>query len=722
MNDDKAGTMPVDKEPVEELLKAVRDKLSELEDLQLVNKLDIINMKNELDRLSLTTSSSEEDVERIAELKKLSEKAGDLKKFENAYSELEKLKSELEKINLTDIGSLKPEIESIRKKISGLESGTAPAGMESEDTENIKKEIGNLRSAFESFKGQAGQTTGLQEQIDELRKGLSEVPASRQKGVKPGELQELLKRIENLESAKPVVKGGISPKVKAQIEELTEKVSGLESMRGKPKGKGVPDARLEKIREGLQAEIASIKKVVDEQQEKFSSLEKPKVEPDTGVFDKRISVLEKKMESEPEGDGRDTEKIESEIDTLKSLAEEQGKDILELRSSQKKRPDIDEEKIMKMKKALMETKAQATKDEIEDLRKEIQILRTSMSVGDHQKQKPDAGVSNDIEEIKKHIVRLDPISNEIITLKSKMKDIDGKLTQISVSPELLTEMKKMKEDFPAEEFTDIRSRMEILDKKLEKAGRLALGIKPVQLPGSGTGESKDMEDLGRRLESLESIVKKGASPEKLRELEGLVESLKSEIPIKISKDTDQRIADLKAQIDKKVHEMEFEKKEILESALEQLLAQPGSMNKFMDEKINKEVKELSEKVEKFGGKLSPSDAKVTALMKDSEDKERELEKIKSDLQEKDAKNRKNIESLEIELSALGAKLGTTHTAVKGMEGSGVRGAAMDMEIIKTKLDWLESTVHKFDLKDIYERLQDLEDRLTTGGHSPVIIE
>jgi len=446
------------------------------------------------------------------------------------------------------------------------------------------------------------------------------------------------------------------------------------------------------------------------------------VEPDTGVFDKRISVLEKKMESEPEGDGRDAEKLESEIDTLKSLAEEQGKDILEMRSSQKKRPDIDEAKIMEMKKALMETKAQATKDEIEDLRKEIQILRTSMSVGDHQKQKPDAGVSNDIEEIKKHIVRLDPISNEIITLKSKMKDIDGKLTQISVSPELLAEMKKMKEDFPAEEFTDIRNRMETMDKKLEKAGRLALVITPVQLPVSGTGESKDMEELGRRLESLESIVKKGASPEKLRELEVIVESLKSEIPIKISKDTDQRIADLKAQIDKKVHEMEFEKKEILESALEQLLAQPGSMNKFMDEKINKEVKELSEKVEKIGGKLSPSDAKVTALMKDSEDKERELEKIKSDLQEKDAKNRKNIESLEIELSALGAKLGTTHTTVKGMEGSGIRGAAMDMEIIKTKLDWLESTVHKFDLKDIYERLQDLEDRLTTGGHSPVIIE
>jgi len=147
------------------------------------------------------------------------------------------------------------------------------------------------------------------------------------------------------------------------------------------------------------------------------------------------------------------------------------------------------------------------------------------------------------------------------------------------------------------------------------------------------------------------------------------------------------------------------------------------VSKLIDKRLADEVKELHERVEKMNQRVSPADAKLTTLIRDSEDKDKEMEKIKASLKEMEYKSEHDIESLEIEINALNSKLGSMTTSVKGMEGAGAVGILRDLEILKTKAEWLESTVQKFDLKPIYEKIQELEERLrSAGGYSPVVIE
>ena len=47
----------------------------------------------------------------------------------------------------------------------------------------------------------------------------------------------------------------------------------------------------------------------------------------------------------------------------------------------------------------------------------------------------------------------------------------------------------------------------------------------------------------------------------------------------------------------------------------------------------------------------------------------------------------------------------------------------DIEILKTKADWLESTVNKFDLREIHEKIEELEEKLKSHrGYSPIVLE
>ncbi len=80
-------------EETDELLKVFKNKISELEDLELVNKLDIINIKNELDKISLTNVSSPEVEERVSELKRLAEKVGDMKKYDRLLGDIDRIKA-----------------------------------------------------------------------------------------------------------------------------------------------------------------------------------------------------------------------------------------------------------------------------------------------------------------------------------------------------------------------------------------------------------------------------------------------------------------------------------------------------------------------------------------------------------------------------------------------------------------------------------------------------
>ncbi|UCD02813.1 MAG: hypothetical protein JSV63_03445 [Candidatus Aenigmatarchaeota archaeon] len=47
----------------------------------------------------------------------------------------------------------------------------------------------------------------------------------------------------------------------------------------------------------------------------------------------------------------------------------------------------------------------------------------------------------------------------------------------------------------------------------------------------------------------------------------------------------------------------------------------------------------------------------------------------------------------------------------------------DLEILKTKADWLESTIHKLDMSHVYQKIDELEEKVQSQkSYSPYVIE
>ena len=145
-----------------EILKVISDKLAELEDLQLVNKLDIINVKNELDRVSLSEGHAIEDSDRMSELKSLVEKSENIKKAEQLVGEVQKLKDEIARKKVTapegkaDMSGILEELKTLREKISMIEKAPSPKQAVSKSEGPGKEELEDLKKALKEVKEKYG--------------------------------------------------------------------------------------------------------------------------------------------------------------------------------------------------------------------------------------------------------------------------------------------------------------------------------------------------------------------------------------------------------------------------------------------------------------------------------------------------------------------------------------------------------------------------------------
>ena len=237
------------------------------------------------------------------------------------------------------------------------------------------------------------------------------------------------------------------------------------------------------------------------------------------------------------------------------------------------------------------------------------------------------------------------------------------------------------------------------------------------------GDSRKTAELELRLKAMEKLVGDGIGPEKLTQMEQRIDDMKSSLPGQVGRGTERQLAELRKKMEDKLKELEQMKSEIVEATIDQLLAQPQAVSKFMDKALKKQLEDMQSQFRSMMQQAKPVDAKMTALLKDSEEKEREIDKIRASMKDRDKKSDELLEKLEIELRALGTKITSMSGTVKGVEGAGVTGIMRDLEILKTKQEWLESTVHKFDLKHIYDKIEELEDRVrSSGGYHPIVIE
>lgn len=154
--------------PLEEKLNNISSKLTELEDLQLVNKLDIINLKNEIEKLRLTTSApSPEILERIRELGKIVENAEEFKKLKNVTDNIDKIIADMQ-AGPEGLEDMIRVVDDIDKRVRSLE--TQGLGMKQpKEAQEYAKSVKELKSSLESLPKGAKGITDLSKQMEKLR-------------------------------------------------------------------------------------------------------------------------------------------------------------------------------------------------------------------------------------------------------------------------------------------------------------------------------------------------------------------------------------------------------------------------------------------------------------------------------------------------------------------------------------------------------------------------
>lgn len=153
---------------LEDKLNTLSSKLTELEDLQLVNKLDIINLKNELEQVKLTASlPGPETLQRITELGKIVENVEEFKKLMGLVKNIDKVIAGVRGAGAEDLEDMIRVVDDIDKRLRGME--TRGPGIKPGDAEKYRSVIEELKSGFEGLPKGAKDVMGLSRQLERLR-------------------------------------------------------------------------------------------------------------------------------------------------------------------------------------------------------------------------------------------------------------------------------------------------------------------------------------------------------------------------------------------------------------------------------------------------------------------------------------------------------------------------------------------------------------------------
>ncbi len=641
-----------------EVLKSILDKLTELEDLQLVNKLDIINVKNELDKASLTGGPSPDTSGRIEELSRLIEKSGNLKKAEKLVGELENLRSEILKGRKTEpvkaqvnLNGITREIESLKEKIGGLEKRKVTVTEKTDDSEldELRERISRLESAKprETKAPEAGIPRNITERMDEIEDISSEIESLRK------QLEEQKTLISGLgKKDVPAVPGPI-PK------ELEERLDRLESGAGESHEEDLPQDLVYRVKmlESAVAEDGTKPKTVIAKPAKALLDRLDRLEEHVTTLD---SIKERVGKAEKKGKPANVEEVKNMLESIKRQVMDQGNDLVDLRKSR--------------------------------------------------------GTEN--------LMKIDEMKEQLDSIKSQISAVEESAAKAGMAPDALEELRHLKGQFPIEEFHGLKKRMAAIEDEIGKIGKFAEGLKPIELPKAGAkGVGGPSKELKMRVEELEKLVGEGVSDKRFKSLERRMEEMREWLPEYIANDIKHRIEDFRKELKNKFSEVNELKEEIVNHTIEQLLAQPGHVSKLIGEKLKTQLNDLQQKVNKMENVVKPSDAKLTTLLKDFDEAKRDLEKERETLKGMQEKNRMDFDSLSVDLRALNTKLSSFEKKTGDIEAAGITGLMRDLEILKTKTQWLESTIHKLDLNQIYQKIEDLEDRMNIHrGHSPHVIE
>ena len=343
---------------LESRISSLDETISEASDLQLINKLDIINLKNELDKIHLVFPSiTQEQIDRIQAVsgmidsdsvsqireagKKLDMFAKTLKSLSQRVQGLE---SSGPREGSQDLDSIRQEIEIIKKSRSFAAPKKTTDLADSKRLNDLEESIANLRLDLDSL-GKPIKAEGLEsiksrldsiestisslegsEKFDSLKKRISTLegfskPGKSKNSDSGNSFSILSARIDSLEksvssSKKPMPSIDLDPierrvssleKLKNDINSAGSRLSSIEKGLSKKSGSDLPsiESRLSAM-EGqcsvhdASPKLSALEKSVKSLQSQLSSLEIP----ETGQLEKRFSSIERTIHSFPQVEKR----------------------------------------------------------------------------------------------------------------------------------------------------------------------------------------------------------------------------------------------------------------------------------------------------------------------------------------------------------------------------------------------------------------------------------
>lgn len=125
----------------------IYEKMSELEDLMLINKLDLINLKNEVEKLRITAAvPSPEVMEGIKELADLAHDVDDFKTWKKVADDVKKLKEMSVKYKPVNIDNLDKNIRFLDQRMSMLEQAAGVGTQSADLAKEYEKQFEKLKA------------------------------------------------------------------------------------------------------------------------------------------------------------------------------------------------------------------------------------------------------------------------------------------------------------------------------------------------------------------------------------------------------------------------------------------------------------------------------------------------------------------------------------------------------------------------------------------------
>jgi|GEM_PF-1907268 len=270
--------MPEENASGQEKTKDVEESITEIKDMQNILELDIINLKNEIDKIKLVSPSPipREVEERIIELEKISKHVDVMRQWEKTIDEVKFLRSkvmEIEKSGRPQASQM-PEIHDLRKEVEGLRKELGKGtSTESPEIQELKKQISDLKSSVMLRPGATlPGTDDLRRAIEENRRVIDDLKGKLpEKRVSMPGLDKLKAVVEEnsrgIDNLKSMVETGHHREVIPQAEELKKMIEenskAMEDLKSRvtetrPKGPGAIDVRITELIDMVESNKRSI--------------------------------------------------------------------------------------------------------------------------------------------------------------------------------------------------------------------------------------------------------------------------------------------------------------------------------------------------------------------------------------------------------------------------------------------------------------------------------